>query len=629
MSLQLAAQHLASKGRGPDTTLVHMAPGEVRSLQAIAKAHGGSLTVNPDTGLPEAGFLSSILPMIAGVGLTAMSGGALSPVMAGLLTGGVTGVATGNLGKGLMAGLGAYGGAGLGSALAGAGAQNAILQANPGMAASEIARASVEPGFVQPSMTDKMLAGVKGLGSEAGRDAFMQSVGGAKGLFKSGYTAALPMMLAQSGETARPPSTASSTPYSSEYIPGYTGAGPSRDSSESRYFMPRFKRMADGGDTGMTGQSDDYYRYLMGLAPAPRPYTPEPVAPAATQADTAPLTVTNPMAARRYDTYSDSMSPDDPNNPLNPNAWGNLTPIQQAAFYAANPPYAAATQALQNFWGATTLGQIQAALDPTGVGKAQSIANPGPGGYLSLLDHAMLGISPPAGPGKTPSNPSLTGGLLNFSGTQAPAPVDIAVPTISNEQAAQMMADEINASLGMTPTAPAPAQTPDVVVGGPIAGGVPTGTNIGMIDANIGIDPSGMGGMDPGLAAADAAIDVSADAAAADGQYARGGLSSLAAFANGGYNLGDYSDGGRLLRGPGDGVSDSIPASIADKRPARLADGEFVVPARIVSELGNGSTEAGARKLYAMMDRVQKNRAKTTGKGKVAVNSRSEKYLPA
>jgi len=96
-----------------------------------------------------------------------------------------------------------------------------------------------------------------------------------------------------------------------------------------------------------------------------------------------------------------------------------------------------------------------------------------------------------------------------------------------------------------------------------------------------------------------------------------------------GYNLGGYSDGGRLLRGPGDGVSDSIPASIGDRQPARLADGEFVVPARIVSELGNGSTEAGARKLYAMMNRVQQARRKTVGRGKVAVNSRAEKLLPA
>jgi len=101
--------------------------------------------------------------------------------------------------------------------------------------------------------------------------------------------------------------------------------------------------------------------------------------------------------------------------------------------------------------------------------------------------------------------------------------------------------------------------------------------------------------------------------------YAQGGISTL----------GGYSDGGRLLRGPGDGVSDSIPASIEGKQPARLADGEFVIPARIVSELGNGSTEAGARKLYAMMDRIQKSRGKTVGKKKVAVNSRADKHLPA
>jgi len=95
-------------------------------------------------------------------------------------------------------------------------------------------------------------------------------------------------------------------------------------------------------------------------------------------------------------------------------------------------------------------------------------------------------------------------------------------------------------------------------------------------------------------------------------------------------SLGSYSDGGRLLKGPGDGVSDSIPATIGAKnQPARLADGEFVIPARIVSELGNGSTDAGAKKLYAMMDRVQRARGKTTGKNKVAANSRSDKYLPA
>jgi hypothetical protein len=91
-------------------------------------------------------------------------------------------------------------------------------------------------------------------------------------------------------------------------------------------------------------------------------------------------------------------------------------------------------------------------------------------------------------------------------------------------------------------------------------------------------------------------------------------------------SLGGYSDGGRLLRGPGDGVSDSIPASIGDRQPARLADGEFVVPARIVSELGNGSTEAGARKLYEMMDRVKHARSKAKN---IAADTKASKYLPA
>jgi hypothetical protein len=112
---------------------------------------------------------------------------------------------------------------------------------------------------------------------------------------------------------------------------------------------------------------------------------------------------------------------------------------------------------------------------------------------------------------------------------------------------------------------------------------------------------------------------------------ANGGLLPRGYAMGGGLgSLGSYSDGGRLLRGPGDGVSDSIPATIGrNRQPARLADGEFVIPARIVSELGNGSTDAGAKKLYAMMDRVQRARGKTTGKNKVAANSRSDKYLPA
>lgn len=100
---------------------------------------------------------------------------------------------------------------------------------------------------------------------------------------------------------------------------------------------------------------------------------------------------------------------------------------------------------------------------------------------------------------------------------------------------------------------------------------------------------------------------------------ARGGISDL-----GGYS--DYARGGRMLRGPGDGMSDSIPASIEGKRPARLANEEFVVPADVVSHLGNGSSDAGAKQLYAMMDKVRTAR---TGRKSQGREINPSKYMPA
>ena len=110
------------------------------------------------------------------------------------------------------------------------------------------------------------------------------------------------------------------------------------------------------------------------------------------------------------------------------------------------------------------------------------------------------------------------------------------------------------------------------------------------------------------------------------GIKALGGDMSEMAAQGGVTHLGDYSDGGRLLKGPGDGMSDNIPAMIGKKQPARLADGEFVVPADVVSHLGNGSTDAGAKKLYKMMDKI---RAARTGKKKQAPAVKAERFMPA
>jgi hypothetical protein len=191
---------------------------------------------------------------------------------------------------------------------------------------------------------------------------------------------------------------------------------------------------------------------------------------------------------------------------------------------------------------------------------------------------------------------SLTGGLLAaLIGNQSPAPVsdmstysEPALQAAANAQAAYGSPEATGTSGG------SPAEA---------GGGYDSGPGV----AGVG-DFGGFAG------AGDA--------------YAHGGMTG---YAQGGLgSLGGYSDGGRLLRGPGDGVSDSIPATIGRSRqPARLADGEFVFPARIVSEIGNGSTAAGARKLYAMMDRIQKSRGSTVGKGRVAVDSEAHKHLLA
>ena len=128
------------------------------------------------------------------------------------------------------------------------------------------------------------------------------------------------------------------------------------------------------------------------------------------------------------------------------------------------------------------------------------------------------------------------------------------------------------------------------------------------------------GGMAPTYSLADSLPLLAATNPSAAKGLAQGGIAS--------YNLGGYAAGGnpRLLKGPGDGMSDNIPATIGDRQPARLADGEFVVPADVVSHLGNGSTDAGAKHLYAMMDKVRTAR---TGNKKQGKQIKPQKYLPA
>jgi len=99
---------------------------------------------------------------------------------------------------------------------------------------------------------------------------------------------------------------------------------------------------------------------------------------------------------------------------------------------------------------------------------------------------------------------------------------------------------------------------------------------------------------------------------------ATGGIKSLKDMAGGGY----LETGGRV----GDGMSDDIKARINNQQEARLSDGEFVLPADVVSHLGNGSSDAGAKRLYSMMDRIRQAR---TGNSKQGKEIKAERYMPA
>ena len=237
--LTAAAQQVQKQGRGGDTMLVHMAPSEVKGLDAIARAYGGQITTNPSTGLPEAKFLKRLLPTLIGAGLSFIPG--VGPLMAAGLVGGAETLRTGNLGKGLMAGLGAFGGANIAGGLMGA-----------GQAASSAAAASpTVVGPMQPTVSgfDAMKLGAKdllssGTAGEAARSGLMSSMGGTKGALMTAGALAAPSMLA---EQPAPGPTGSGTylrPYTFTRTPrpdAYSSVpSPGAGSVERRYFDDTF-----------------------------------------------------------------------------------------------------------------------------------------------------------------------------------------------------------------------------------------------------------------------------------------------------------------------------------------------------------------------------------------------------
>ena len=665
MSLNAAAQHLAAHGRGPDNTLVHMSRGEVKGLQDLAMAHGGSLSINPQTGLPEAGFLSSLLPMIGGAALSAMG---MPPMMASLVMGGITGVKSGSLSKGLMAGLGAYGGAGFMGGLMGAGqgglAEAGMVASNqvgqiPTLAAGDTAAYAQQIDALRTAQLSKAAEVPLMEQAKAG----FSKIGEAPGqFFKDNWkyaAAAAPSVAQAITPTTKQPEIKTDTDPGKmaregyQFDPGYVDTaydsnpfGPERTYAKPRYYRPGY---AGGGpveemsNANAVGANTGYPMADINKGAYATPYQ-QPISRNVLSgvSDTGinPMTgemrfdeggivpsTTGQGGKFEYDPLNymfkqiESMPSDNQEQPAQP--------TQMGGGYMANQ-------------GNQTPGT--SALPSSMVSGGGNIT---PMAYPSLAlskmgDAALTGIGLIANKFSKP-NPNPNAVQVSDAGDMLNSPSALAdsqaMANAHNAQQAQAIATALAGLHGVGPAGAATTGTTSsggapgapalgINSGGGYAFGTPattTGAGAGGGGGGGGVGVSTGSGSGGGATAMGAA-GMSGTASAAAGA-ARGGL--MAAYANGGSHLGDYSDGGRLLKGPGDGVSDSIPAMIGKKQPARLADGEFVVPARIVSELGNGSTEAGARKLYAMMDRVQKARGKTVGKGRVAKNSRAERFLPA
>ena len=695
MSIHQLAHHLQSAGRGDDKVLVHMTPKEVNGLQALAMAHGGSLTINPKTGLPEAGFLSAILPMVAGFFLgPAGLGIASSALGAGAMVGAATGIATGSLTKGLMAGLGAYGGFGLADSLAAAGAGAGANAANAGAqtvaAGTDAASKALQAQGVGGSNTMLGNALVNS-GTTTGATTAANATNALTG--PTGFTGYQSSSLAQ-GPFANTAVNASSSPAIVNSLP----AAPVPVSQGAA-----LQNLQMNGGLAQTGT------HAASIVPE--------AASTTAKAATAPGTNWENVKAGFNDVTSSGTKAWDfvKKNPMPfvGAGLGLLSDLSSSGSSSASGaskqpgtmrPYEYSVKQNQLAYAPTDSTAERVYFDeprfipkPTFTAKEGGIMGYAVGGPVEQMSaqnaigantgYPMANLQTPmyanpqiARPMATNViSPSGDAGVDMYSGetrmafggtakskeptketkysfdpntqqytqstTTTPAasnnmqdavrgfysPVFDALPhfrTMGGGKIPGLDANSIN-KFKQQIGAPQPTTTTETM-GGIAAPYVPRNQEvIAQTPAPaINIPPQQNVNQQLGL---EGFYNMMGDQLAMKGaqMQAQGQGFAVGGSTGGISDLGGYSDGGRLLRGPGDGVSDSIPASIGNRQPARLADGEFVVPARIVSEIGNGSTEAGARKLYAMMDRVQKARKKTVGKNQVAKNTKADKLLPA
>jgi hypothetical protein len=583
------AQNLASYGRNGDSTLVHMSPQEVSGLQALARNNGTTMTINPHTGLPEAFSLGRLLPMIAGFAL-GPAGLGMTAMQAGLTAGALGTAATGSLREGIGIGLGAAGGAGL------AGSMSNLAPATPGLPANAVAGSPSVMGGAGSGVTiptdaintaapgqlvnyDALSqAGKVGLkatrlpslqGTAAGTlDAAGNVVQGSTGVNPVNYgfnsTAPVDMARVTPGMTAVPPD--------GTLTKGLTDLDALKQAEVSRNF----------GQTGLRTMPPSVN--AQGFA-----------------------TSSEPIVSDLGSGYSGTLTPPQEIVSLKPTLPEPLGMTDRFNRVVAGGEKAfGSMDAAGEFLGSNKMNLAMASApmfleEPEPLPEEESYIRP------YTLDVENLSDRPASPSGReeerlrykyTAGTPyrAAQGGIIAFAqGGNMPDGQEMSTNPAMMRRMDEMQVPPFAGIMD-------PSRMKDIygMSGQGYAEGGETGRRDVRKKINRMDDPYAFAAYQSGRGLYDAALQ----------NFAAGGLSNVP----------------RFLSGGGDGMSDSIPASINDRQPARLADGEFVIPADVVSHLGNGSSKAGAKQLYAMMDRI---RAKRTGKKKQAPAVNPRKTMPA
>jgi hypothetical protein len=485
------AQQLQSQGRGEDSMLVHMTPSEVNSLQGLAMAHGGSLTINPETGLPEAGWLGKLLPTILGAALAATGVGA--PLAAGIVGAGQF-ARTGSLKKGLMAGLGAFGGAGM--------------------------------------------AGMAGVGGKLSSNAFGM-LGDKAGMFGANMGLGATIPASQLAPVAVTPDTLgnlANTPVSQM-------AGPMN--------VPASGIAGGPGATSVT----------LGAPTA--------------AASPMQAAINSPGFAKQFASSVGNMpAPAMQGAQFTGGLGSRFGQAVRAGLPSGTPGIISKAAPMLAVSGITS--GVSGALTPSGgsMGSNGMVDNSYAGPYTAQQRKATF----------APSTDEL------LSSSKERRYFDVDMPEVYNMQG-QMVQPGSSTARG-TPILqnyllPTNKKTPK---GSPMYG--QRYVNY-MEDPNAGYADGGE-------------VELSDGAFVLDAR-------TVSEIGNGSSNAGMDAlrrIGGRPINGPGDGVSDSIPARIGRDQPARVARDEVLMPADAVRRLGKGNPKKGADKLYSLMNKAHKARKK-------------------